>query len=147
MTTRRGPEHGPLADPAEFDYWANSDPGPYSPGAPPTASAPLPAAAASARPPRHAPSNLELLEQQEREAVERMSDLIVRLEAAADKCEATRDAYYRESAARDALVWEAHEAGLSQVFIAEVSGLGHQPHVVRAKARHADRMGEKERKG
>lgn len=105
-----------------------------------TASARQRVATASA-PRSGAPTNREAEAQRVADATAYVADLIVRLEAAGDRAKVSEETYLRDTRDRDALVAEANAAGLSQQFIAELSGLGTQPAVARAKRRHRERTG------
>jgi hypothetical protein len=89
-------------------------------------------------PSRPSPTNRDLISVREADALAAISELLERLEAATDRVRLAGDAYEAEIRARDAAIWEAWRAGVSQEGIGAICGIA-QPHVHRAKERHKAR--------
>lgn len=90
------------------------------------------------------PTHRDLIRARETEAAENLNRVLEGLEAVGDRVAVSRETYYRDTAERDRLVTEALELGFTQELVAEVSGLGFQPAVVRARGRHEARMAKLE---
>lgn len=77
-------------------------------------------------------------------AADDLADLIGRLEVAGDRLKGSAEVYYRDVWAREQVMAEAHDAGLSQELIAEFAKVsGGQPEVSRILKRYRERGGKR----
>lgn len=70
---------------------------------------------------------------------DRFASLLLRLEDAARRVRTADRLRSEQTAKRDALIVEAHDAGLTQELIGEIVGMA-QPNVLKAMRRHRDKM-------